>query len=250
MSGHSKWSTIKRKKGAADQKRGKEFSKLIRVITQAAKEGGGDPEQNAQLRSVLDKAKSINMPKDTIQNAIKRGTGEIEGADYIELTYEGYGPGGIAFVVETVTDNKNRTTADIRYVLSRHGGTLGESNCVQWMFDRVGLVLVPSEGIDEDDIMEVGIEAGAEEVVEDGGFYRITCSPQDFENLKKAIADAGYTIDTAELSMEPQTTVEVDEKKVGSVLKLIGLLEELDDVQNVYSNFDISDEILEKLAAE
>ncbi|HOX28426.1 MAG TPA: YebC/PmpR family DNA-binding transcriptional regulator [bacterium] len=248
MSGHSRWSTIKRKKGAADQKRGREFSKMIRVITQAARAGGGDPDQNATLRSVVDKAKSINMPTDTIARAIKRGTGEIEGANYEEITYEGYGPSGIALLIATLTDNRNRTTADVRHALNKYGGALGEAGCVQWMFSKKGVILVPSEGVDEEKIMEVGIEAGAEEVLEEGDFFKLLCSPSDLEPLKKALSGAGYTIDNAEVSMEAQTTIDVSDK-AESVLRLIDALEDLDDVQDVYSNFDIPDSVMEKLDA-
>jgi len=250
MSGHSKWSTIKRKKGAKDQKRGKEFSKLIKVIVSAAREGGGDPDSNSTLRTALDKAKSINMPQDTIQRAIKRGTGEIEGEQYEEMAYEGYGPGGIALLVEVLTDNKNRTTADVRHTMNKYGGSMGAAGCVQWMFEKTGLILVEAEGVDEDAIMEVGIEAGAEEVSEEGGYFRLTCQPQDFETLKKAVEDAGFNIEDASISMEPQTMVKIDKKQAETTLKLLDMLEDLDDVQNVYSNFDIPDEIMAQLQEE
>ena len=246
MSGHSKWSTIKRKKGAADQKRGKEFSKLIKIITNAARAGGGDQNTNANLRTAVDKAKAINMPADTLARAIKRGTGELEGSVYEELMFEGYGPDGIALMIEAMTDNRNRTTAEVRHVLNKYGGSLGESGCVQWMFNKKGVVLVPKEGVDEEKIMEIGIEAGADDVSAEDDYFQITCPPNDLPAVKKAVEDAGFTVESAEVSMEPQTTVEVTTKAEG-VIRLINFLEELDDVQNVFSNFDIPDEIMEKL---
>lgn len=248
MSGHSKWSTIKRKKGAIDQKRGKEFSKLIKVMTAAAREGGGDPDNNMKLRTAIDKAKEINMPADTITRAIKRGTGEIEGAMYEEITYEGYGPGGVAVIVETLTDNKNRTTADVRHALSKYGGSLGTNGCVQWKFEKKGIITIPSAGIEEEKIMEVGIESGADEVTEEDGYFTVTCQPTEFETLKQALTGAGFTIEEANLSMEPQATMTVDRKNAAGVLKMMNLLDELDDVQNVYSDFDIPEEIMEELA--
>ncbi len=248
MSGHSKWSTIKRKKGAADQKRGKEFSKLIKIITNAARAGGGDPDQNAALRTAVDKAKAINMPSDTLVRAIKRGTGEIEGAAYEEITYEGYGPAGIALLIETMTDNRNRTTAEVRHILTKYGGSMGESGCVQWMFTKKGVVLVPKTGVDEEKVMEIGIDSGADEVTEEGDYFQLTCSPSSLPAVKKAVDDAGFTVESAEVSMEPQTTIDVSDK-AESVLRLVNFLEELDDVQNVYANFDIPDEIMEKLGS-
>lgn len=248
MSGHSKWSTIKRKKGAIDAKRGKEFSKLIKVMTAAAREGGGDPDNNMKLRTAIDKAKEINMPADTITRAIKRGTGEIEGAQFEEMTYEGYGPGGVAVIVETLSDNKNRTTADVRHALTKYGGSLGTTGCVQWKFEKKGIITIPSAGIDEEKIMEVAIESGADEVTEEDGYFTVTCQPQEFETLKDALGKAGFKIEESELSMEPQSTVTVDRKNAAGVLKMMNLLDELDDVQNVYSDFDIPEEIMEELA--
>ncbi|MFA6450007.1 MAG: YebC/PmpR family DNA-binding transcriptional regulator [bacterium] len=246
MSGHSKWSTIKRKKGAADQKRGKEFSKLIKIITNAARAGGGDMNLNATLRTAVDKAKAINMPADTLTRAIKRGTGELEGAAYEELMFEGYGPAGIALMIEAMTDNRNRTTAEVRHILNKYGGSLGESGCVQWMFNKKGIILVPSSGADEEKMMDLCIEAGADEVTEEGEYFQFICAPNSMPAVKKFIEDAGFTVESAEVSMEPQTTVDVNDK-AESVLRLVNFLEELDDVQNVFSNFDISDEIMEKL---
>ena len=246
MSGHSKWSTIKRKKGAADQKRGKEFSKLIRLITQAARSGGGDVNMNPTLRTAVDKAKSINMPADTLARAIKRGTGEIEGAQYEEIMYEGYGPGGIAILIETTTDNRNRTTADVRHALNKYGGSMGEAGCVQWMFSKKGVILIPKAGVDEEKLMEVAIDGGADEVNDAGDYFQIMCAPNDLNAVKKALEDAKFTIEDAEVSMEPQTTIDVTDK-AETVLRLISMLEDVDDVENVYSNFDIPDEIMEKL---
>ena len=246
MSGHSKWSTIKRKKGAADQKRGKEFSKLIRLITQAARAGGGDPNMNPTLRTAVDKAKAINMPADTLARAIKRGAGEIEGAAYEEIMYEGYGPGGIALLIETTTDNRNRTTADVRHALTKYGGSMGEAGCVHWMFTKKGVILIPKAGVDEEKLMETGIEAGADDVNDAGDYFQITCAPHDLNAVKKALEAAKFTIENAEVSMEPQTTIDVREK-AETVLRLVSMLEEVDDVENVYSNFDIPDEIMEKL---
>lgn len=246
MSGHSKWSTIKRKKGAADQKRGREFSKLIRVIIAAVREGGDDVDKNARLRALADKARSINMPKDTLNGAIARGMGGVDGAVYYEITYEGYGPAGVALLIESLTDNKNRTAADVRHVLSKYGGSMGESGCVSWMFTKKGVVLVASEGVDGDALMEKALDSGAEDVVEDGEVFEITCAPGDVETIKKAL-EGEYKVESAEVSMEAQTQVKLDEKAAGQVLKIVDLLEDLDDVQNVYSNFDIPEDIMEKV---
>ncbi len=248
MSGHNKWSTIKRKKGANDAKRGAMFSKLIKAISLAARDGGGDPATNNKLRTLIDKAKSINMPSDTLTRSIKRGTGEIEGAAYEELSYEGYGPAGIAVLVDCVTDNRNRTIAEVRHAFSKHGGTLGESGCVQWMFDKKGVILIPAEGVDEDTLMELALENGADECEGDTNFFKVTSGPAEFDTLRDAIEKAGYTIDSAQISMEPQTTIKVDESDAGKILRLMNALEDCEDVQEVYSNFDIPDEIMEKLA--
>lgn len=247
MSGHSKWSKIKRKKGALDSKRGKEFSKLIKVMTAATREGGSDPDQNIRLKAAVDKAKEINMPQDTIARAIKRGSGDTDGAQYEEMIYEGYGPGGVAVIIETLSDNKNRTSADVRHALTKFGGSLGTTGCVQWKFEKKGIIEIPSEGIEEDKIMEVAIEAGADEVTEADGYFTVTCQPVEFETLKKALAEAGFTIEESNISMEPQATVTVDKKNAASVLKMMNLLEDLDDVQDVYSDFDIPEEIMDEL---
>ena len=248
MSGHSKWSTIKRKKGAADQKRGREFSKIIKAITAAVREGGSDIDQNMRLRTLVDQAKSINMPQDTLKRAIQRGEGTLDGQQVVEKSYEGYGPQGVAVLIETLTDNTNRTTAEVRHILTKYGGSLGESGCVAWMFDKKGLIIVPTQGTDADALMDLAIEHGADDVEEENEFHVIMCAPEEFEGLRKAIEDAGIAIEEAKISMEPQTTVDVAEKNANSVMKIMNLLEEHDDVQNVYSNFDIPDEIMEKLS--
>jgi YebC/PmpR family DNA-binding regulatory protein len=248
MSGHSKWSTIKRKKGAADQKRGQEFSKLIKNISAAVREGGEDPDANTKLRGFVDKAKAINMPADTLKRAIARGSGTLDGVQVEEIAYEGYGPQGVAVLVDCLSDNRNRTTAEVRHILTKYGGSLGEGGCVAWMFDKRGMILVPREGVDADALMECAIENGAADVDDgDDQFFTITSEVADFDGLQKALEAAGFPIESAELTMIPQTTIEVDEKHAGSVIKIMNLLEELDDVQNVYSNFDISDEIMDKL---
>ena len=249
MSGHSRWSTIKRKKSVADQKRGREFSKMIRALTLEARNSGGDINANARLRTIVDKARAINMPMENITRAIQRGAGELEGVTYEECIYEGYGPSGVAIMVETVTDNKNRTAAEIRHIFSKLGGSLGESGCVNWMFDKKGVILVSAAETDEDTIMEIGIEHGAEEVQQDGDFYRITSAPADFEAIKKAVQDADIKVESAEISMEPRTVIRLTGKDAEHVLRIVNALEENDDVQNVYSNFDIPDEVMEKLAS-
>jgi YebC/PmpR family DNA-binding regulatory protein len=247
MSGHSKWSTIKRKKGAADQKRGMAFSKLIKAIMATVRENGPDPDKNANLRALADKSKAINMPSETLKRAIERGSGAADGVQFEEINYEGYGPMGVAVLVQALTDNKNRTTAEVRHILTKHGGSMGAAGCVAWMFEKKGVISVTGDKVDGDLLMETAIENGAEEVDENDGAYSITCPPQDFESLKKAITDAGFVIDEAEISMEPQTTVTVDEKNAPRILKIMNQLEENDDVQNVYANFDISDEIMQKI---
>jgi len=249
MSGHSRWSTIKRKKTVADQKRGREFSKIIRGLTIAAREGGGDINANTRLRTLVDKAKEINMPQENITRSIKRGTGELEGVIYEECLYEGYGPSGVAIMVETVTDNKNRTAAEVRHAFSKFGGSLGEAGCVNWMFDKKGVILVSAAETNEDTLMEIGIEHGAEEVQADGDCFRITSAPADFEPIKKAIQDAGIKIESSEISLEPRTYIQLTGKEAENVLRIVNNLEDLDDVQNVYSNFDIPDDVMEKLAS-
>ena len=249
MSGHSKWSTIKRKKGAIDSKRGKLFTKVIKEITLAARLGGGDPEGNPRLRAAIMAAKDENMPKDNIERAIKKGIGDAEGgAQYEEITYEGYGPGGVAILVEVMTDNKNRTVAEVRHVFSKYGGNLGENGCVAWMFDKKGSILIDKKAIDEDALMELALDAGADDVREEEHEYEVLSSPAAFEDVRKALEAKGLKILQATIGMVPQNTVELGEDKAASMLKLMEKMEDNDDVQNVYANFDIPDEIMEKLS--
>ena len=249
MSGHSKWSTIKRKKGANDAKRGKIFTKLIKEITVAARMGGGDPEGNPRLRSAITAAKNENMPKDNIERAIKKGTGELEGVNYEEITYEGYGPGGVAVLVECLTDNKNRTVADVRHFFAKSGGNLGESGCVSWMFDKKGVIQVDKGIISEDDLMDLAIEAGAEDVLEEENEFQIITEPADFNDVVAALEERQVSYLEASIVMLPKNTVNVDtEKTAKSLLKLLENLEDNDDVQKVHANFDIADEIMEAVA--
>ena len=248
MSGHSKWSTIKRKKGAIDSKRGKIFTKLIKEITLAARLGGGDIEGNARLRSAVLAAKEENMPKDNIDRAIKKGTGELAGgAAYEEVTYEGYGPAGVAVIVEVMTDNKNRTVAEIRHIFSKHGGNLGENGCVAWMFDKKGSIVLDKKTVAEDELMEVGLEAGADDVRDQGTEWEVVTEPMTFEAVKKAIEQRGWKSLEARVGMVPQNTIKLEAGKAEQMLRLMEKLEDNDDVQNVYANFDISDEVMEKL---
>lgn len=249
MSGHSKWSTIKRKKGAIDAKRGKMFTKLIKEITVAARIGGGDPAANPRLRSAIAVAKGVNMPKDNIDRGIKKGTGELEGAVYEEITYEGYGPGGVAVLVDCMTDNRNRTVADIRYYFSKSGGNLGEFGCVNWMFDKKGSILIEKGGMSEEEIMEQAIEAGALDVVEDDNAFQVLTAPEDFDAVREVMEQAGCVIIEAAVTMIPKNTIDVtEEKTAGQVLKLLENLEDHDDVQSVSANFDIPDELMEAIS--
>lgn len=249
MAGHSKWSTIKRKKGANDAKRGKIFTKLIREITIAAKTGGGDPEGNPRLRSAITAAKGENMPKDNIDRAIKKGTGDLGGAVYEEIMYEGYGPGGVAVLVETMTDNKNRTVADIRHFFAKSGGNLGEFGCVAWMFDRKGTLTVDKDAASEDELMDAALEAGAEDVVEEEESFQVITSPETFNDVVEYLEKAAVSFTGAELAMIPKNTVEVIEEQVAkSLLRLLESLEDHDDVQKVHANFDISDDLMEQLS--
>ena len=246
MSGHSKWSTIKHKKAAEDAKRGKLFTRLAREITIAAGEGGGDPEINFSLRLAVDKAKSANMPKDNIERAIKRGTGELKGEDLEEVVYEGYGPNGVAFLVQVLTDNKNRTVADVRRVLTRQGGTLAEAGAVAWQFERKGYIAIAPDGTDEDTIFEIAVEAGAEDIVFGDDLIEVYAELEYFQAVRQALEDAGIQFETAELAMIPKTTMQLEEKQTLQVMAVIDALEDLDDTQQVYSNLDISDEVLTK----
>ena len=249
MSGHSKWATIKHKKGALDAKRGAVFTKLIKEITVAAKNGGGNPDANPRLRTVLGKAKEANMPTDNIERAIKKGTGELPGVVYEEVTYEGYGPGGVAILIEALTDNKNRTTSEIRNVLEKKGGNMSGAGSVSWQFHKKGFLTVKKNAVDEDKLMTVVLDAGASDFNSDKEFYEITTEPHDFEKVKKAVADAGILTETAEVTRIPSATVKVaGSSEAKSVLALVEVLEENEDVQNVYANFDIPDEILQSIA--
>ncbi|MEW6097228.1 MAG: YebC/PmpR family DNA-binding transcriptional regulator [bacterium] len=247
MSGHSKWASIKHKKSAIDSQRGKIFSKLNREITVAARLGGGNPESNSRLRMVLEKARSHNMPSDNIKRAIQRGTGELPGMVVEEVTYEGYGPSGVAVLVEAMTDNKNRTTSEIRRIFSRGGGNLGESGCVSWMFSKKGCLSVNKDEITEDKLLEIIMEAGAEDLKLEDDVYEITTEPQDFEEVKNALLKNGVKLKFAEISMVPQSYIKVEPSVARGVLKLIESLEEDDDVQEVHSNFDIPEEVIQEL---
>jgi len=248
MSGHSKWSTIKRKKGAADAKRGKIFTKIIKEITLAARLGGGDPDGNARLRTAILAAKTENMPKDNIERAIKKGTGGGGAFVYEEVTYEGYGPGGVAVFVEVMTDNKNRTVAGIRHIFSKHGGNLAENGAVSWIFSKKGSILIDKKTVDEDKLMEVALDAGAEDIQEEENEFEVITSPGAFETVRKALENAGIKYLEAKLGMIPQNTVKLDGDKAVSMLKLVEKMEDNDDVQNVYANFDIPDAIMERLS--
>jgi YebC/PmpR family DNA-binding regulatory protein len=241
MSGHSKWATTKRKKAVIDAKRGKIFTKLIKEITVAARQGGGDVDGNPRLRLVVDNAKAANMPMDNIERAIKKATGEIEGAAYLELTYEGYGPGGIAILVESVTDNKNRTVAEIRHLFSKYGGALGETGSVAWMFERKGVITLPQQGKTEDEMMELVLEAGAENLQSEDEYFEITSAPEDFESIRKTLIDAGLNIDNATLQWKAKNYIEVGGETAEKLVKLIEMIEDNDDVQNVYANADFID---------
>ncbi len=246
MSGHSKWATIKHKKSKEDAKRGMIFTKLIKEITIAARMGGGDPDKNPRLRTAISSAKDANMPSTNVERAIKKGTGELPGVHYEEFTYEGYGPGGVAMYLIVFTDNKNRTTAEVRHLFTRFGGNLGEQGCVSWMFHRRGLITLDSSTVkDEDSLMLTTLDAGAEDVSLDGNQYEILTKPDDLEKVKEAIVNAGYQTEVAEISMIPETYVKIDGKQAEQMTKLMDALEEHDDVQNVYANFDIPDEVLE-----
>ncbi|MFP4348594.1 MAG: YebC/PmpR family DNA-binding transcriptional regulator [Thermodesulfobacteriota bacterium] len=242
MSGHNKWSTIKHKKGAADAKRGRIFTKLIKEITVAARMGGGDPDANPRLRTAIAAAKSENMPKDNIERAIKKGTGELEGVSYEENTYEGYGPGGAAIFLESVTDNKNRAVADIRHIFSKSGGNLGENGCVAWMFDKKGYINIEKDGVDEEKLMEVALDAGAEDVREEDGSFEVITEPEDFETVREAIEKASIAYADAEITMLPQNVAALQGKEAEQMVRLMDALDDCEDVQKVYTNADIPEE--------
>lgn len=249
MSGHSKWSTIKRKKAKADAERGKTFTRLIKEITVAARQGGSDINANSRLRTAVMAAKAENMPQANIDRAIQRGAGELEGVTYEEVTYEGYGPGGVAMMVETVTDNRNRTTPEIRHVFSKYGGNMGETGCVAWMFDQKGLIVVSQEGCDEEHLMMVALEAGAEDIKDEGDTFDIVTAPADFERVRAHLEANRIEPLRAEITRIPQSTVTVEGADAERVLHLIETLEDHDDVQNVYANFDIDERVMESLEA-
>jgi YebC/PmpR family DNA-binding regulatory protein len=249
MSGHSKWATIKHKKGAQDKARGKLFAKLIRQVEVAAREGGGDPNTNATLRTMFTKARDSSVPMDTIERAIKRGTGELEGVRYEAINYEGYAPAGVAVIVECLSDNRNRTGAEVRNIFSKGGGSIAEPGAVSWQFERKGVVILP-KSISEDDLMMVALEAGAEDLSDQGDSWQLTSAPQDLPQLRAALEEAGIAFDSADTTMLPTTTVPLDnEGDARKVLRVIDALEDHDDVQNVYANFDIPDSIIELVEA-
>jgi YebC/PmpR family DNA-binding regulatory protein len=249
MAGHSKWANIKHRKAAVDAKRGKIFTKLIRELTVSAKQGGGDPESNPRLRTAIATAKGQNMPNDTIDRAIKRGTGEIGGDDFQELSYEGYGPGGSAVLVRALTDNKNRTVSDIRRIFTKHGGNLGENGCVAWMFDMRGRIAFEKDKVDEDKVFEIALEAGAEDVRTEDQELVVITPPESVEEVKSAIQEAGLAFESAEVTMIPQNSVRIEGKDAEHMIRLMEDLEDSDDVQNVYSNFDVPEEVIESLAS-
>lgn len=246
MSGHSKWANIQHRKGRQDAKRGKEFTKAAKEIIIAAK-NGGDPASNSRLRAAIAAAKSINLPKDKIEAAIRKGTGQDAGGDIIEINYEGYGPGGVAVIVETATDNRNRTVAEIRHLMSKGGGSMGENGCVSWKFERKGVIQFPKEKYTEDQLMEAALEAGADDLRDEGEVWEIQTAMADFNAVREAFEAAGLEMISAELNQVPQTTMEVDLETARKLLRFIELLEDNDDVQNVYSDADISDEIMAQL---
>lgn len=249
MSGHSKWSTIKHKKAALDAKRGKAFSRIIKEVTVAARIGGGDLAANPRLRTAIAAAKAENMPKENIERAIKKGTGELEGVNYEEVTYEGYGPGGVAILVETISDNRQRTVADVRHLFAKRGGNLGEPGSVAWIFEKKGLLLVEKDKADEETLMTIALEANAEDIQEQGSEWEVYTVPEAFEDVKSALEANSIPVLSAEITMLPGNTVSIeDEKQAGQLLILMEALEENSDVQNVYANFDIPDEILERVS--
>ena len=245
MSGHSKWASIKHKKAANDAKRGKLFTKLLKEVTVAARNGGGDPEMNPRLRTAIQAAKAANVPNDTVDRAILKGTGDLEGIAYEEVVYEGYGPNGVALIIEVLTDNKNRSVSDLRNILDRNGGAMGERGCVSWMFEKRGLIFVQKDSIDEDELFLIAADAGAEDLETQEEQIQIICPFEDFESVRVAIKESHADISLAEITMVPQTTIKLDEKQAEQMIRLMDLLDDNDDVQKVYANFDIPDNILE-----
>lgn len=247
MAGHSKWANIKHRKEAQDNKKGKIFTKIARELTVAAKIGGGDPASNSRLRLALDKARAANMPKDNVERAIKKGTGEGNDQVFEDITYEGYAPGGVGILVKTLTDNRNRTIMEVRTVITKRGGSMAEAGSVAWQFENKGIIEVPVTACSEDDIMNYALEAGAEDVVTDGDVYSITTEPSEFENVKKHLEDNKIQIDFAELSMKPKTTIDVEGEAAKKLIALVEALEDLDDVQEVYGNYKIDDSVFDEL---
>lgn len=245
MSGHSKWHTIKHKKGAADAKRGKVFTRVIKELTVAARAGGGDPDMNPRLRTVIAEAKSHNMPAENIKRAIRRGTGEEEGVNYEEVTYEGYGPGGAALLIETLTDNKNRTVGELRHMLTKYGGNLGEANSVAWMFDKKGVITLGKDTVSEDALMAAVLEAGADDMSDDGSSWEIVSPPEAHEGVLEAVQKLGVEPETAQVALQPQNLVKLEGQQARQMLKLMGLLEDHDDTKSVWSNFDIEESEIE-----
>jgi len=249
MAGHSHWAGIKHKKAAVDAKRGKAWSKIARMLIVAAKQGGGDPAANLTLRYAIDKAKAANMPKDTIEKAIKKGTGDLEGSSFEEVLYEGYGPSGVAIMVEALTDNRNRTGPEIKRIFEKHGGSLGNSGCVNWMFSKKGLITVGIEGADEDQLMEIALNAGADDMEAAGEVFEITCDPSAYEQLKQTLQEREIATEVAEISMVPQNTIDIGEEQIAKrIISLMEAFDDHDDVQNAYANFDISEEIMDRIS--
>ena len=248
MSGHSKWASIRHKKGAADAKRGKIFSRLIKEITVAARLGGGDPTGNPRLRTAIQAAKAENMPKDNIERAVKKGTGELEGTSYEEMNYEAYGPGGVAIMIDCLTDNRNRTVADIKHIFDRHGGNIGEPGCVSWMFKKRGLIVFEKDKVEEEKLFDLALEAGAEDIDEGETEFEVTTDPADFEAVKTVFDNAGLSYTLAEMSLIPQNTVKLEGKGAEQMLNLMEALEDNDDISHVYANFDIPDEVMEAMS--
>ena len=246
MAGHSKWANIQHRKGRQDAKRAKAFTKAAKEIIIAAK-GGGDPSGNARLRAAIQAAKAVNLPKDKIENAIKKGTGELAGGDIHEVMYEGYGPGGVAILVEAATDNRNRTVAEVRHALTKGGGSMGEAGCVGWMFDKRGVIILEKEHASEEQVMEIGLEAGAEDIIEENTVWEVRVEPSAMEAVRNAFTEAEIEMTSVELAMVPQNTIEVDAEVGKKLIRLIDNLEDNDDVQNVWSNFDMSDEVMAAL---
>lgn len=245
MSGHSKWHTIKHKKGAADARRGKLFTRIIKELTVAARNGGGDPDTNPRLRTIVAEAKSVNMPADNIKRAIRRGTGEEEGVTYEEVTYEGYGPGGVAVLVDTLTDNRNRTVGEIRHIFGKHGGNLGEANSVGWMFDKKGQVMIDKTRADEETLMAAALDAGADDMSDDGSTWEIVTSVEAFQKVVDAVKALGIEPDSAQIAMIPQNYIKLEGKQAQQMLKLMDALEENDDTKSVWANFDIEEKEIE-----